>query len=308
MPPPNIPVGLIGCGRWGRNILRDLIALGCDVAVVSHSAEDRQYARDSHARVVTDAITALPSVAGFVVATPASTHADVVTELLDYGVPIFCEKPLTTDSTRAAPLAHPANRRLFVMDKWRYHPAVERLAELVRGRELGRVSGLRTRRLQPYSTTTDTDPVWTLAPHDLSIALEVLGEIPTPQAAVAEHHAGAVIGLVGMLGPQPWHVLEVSARYPTHRREVRVLCEGGVAIFSDDDNTGVRVMRDVGDSKNDKLGEQRLPVSSELPLLRELRAFVHHLDGGPPPRSSASEGVRIVETLVSLRRLAGLDS
>ena len=48
------------------------------------------------------------------------------------------------------------------------------------------------------------------------------------------------------------------------------------------------------------------PISTELPLLRELRAFVEHLRGGPPPRSSAREGAEIVETIAELRSLAGL--
>ena len=52
--------------------------------------------------------------------------------------------------------------------------------------------------------------------------------------------------------------------------------------------------------------ETRLPVSTELPLLRELRAFVEHLRGGPPPRSSAAEGAAVVEAVARLRELAGL--
>jgi hypothetical protein len=45
-----------------------------------------------------------------------------------------------------------------------------------------------------------------------------------------------------------------------------------------------------------------------MPLLVELRAFVGYLEGGPPPRSLAAEGVRIVEVIEQLRRLAGISS
>jgi predicted dehydrogenase len=47
-----------------------------------------------------------------------------------------------------------------------------------------------------------------------------------------------------------------------------------------------------------------MPISTEMPLLRELRAFVDHLAGGPPPRSSAADGVAVVETIEALRRLS----
>jgi len=50
---------------------------------------------------------------------------------------------------------------------------------------------------------------------------------------------------------------------------------------------------------------ERRPISSELPLLRELRAFVEHLEGGPPPRSSAAGGATIVQRVEQLRGLAG---
>jgi hypothetical protein len=50
---------------------------------------------------------------------------------------------------------------------------------------------------------------------------------------------------------------------------------------------------------------ERRAISTELPLLRELRAFVEHLDGGPPPRSSAAEGVEIVRRIAELRSMAG---
>ena len=53
--------------------------------------------------------------------------------------------------------------------------------------------------------------------------------------------------------------------------------------------------------------DERRPISSEFPLLRELRAFVEHLEGGPPPKSSAAEGVAEVATIARLRELAEHD-
>ena len=51
-----------------------------------------------------------------------------------------------------------------------------------------------------------------------------------------------------------------------------------------------------------------LYAMGELPLLAELRAFVGHLSGGPAPRSSAEEGLRVVEAIAGLRRLARFDA
>ncbi|TMK26548.1 MAG: hypothetical protein E6G64_14425 [Actinobacteria bacterium] len=59
----------------------------------------------------------------------------------------------------------------------------------------------------------------------------------------------------------------------------------------------------VGDVTRD---QETRPISTEFPLLRELRAFVEHLEGGPPPRSSAAEGAAEVAVVERLRQLAGL--
>ncbi len=308
-----LQVGLIGCGRWGRHILRDLLSLDCDVTVVSSSESGRQNARDGGATEIVEHIGHLPQVSGLVVATPTSTHAEVIESLLEWNVPIFTEKPLTADRESALRLARLAPERLFVMDKWRYHAGVEMLRDIARAEELGAVQGLRSTRAQWGSPHADVDISWILMPHDLSIALEVLGKIPKPRHAIAEKTDGQLTSLLGILGGEadgpgePWLIVDVSSRHPQHRREVRLHCRDGVAILDDGYSPGVSVTR----SENFRAGQtpesELRPISQELPLLRELRTFVEHLQGGPPPRSSAAEGALVVSAIADLHSLAGLD-
>jgi predicted dehydrogenase len=295
-------VALIGCGRWGRHILRDLRALGADVPVVARSEASRARARDGGATAIVGSVAELPRIDGAVVATTTVAHAEAIESLLDRGVPIFTEKPLAPDPDVAGRLAAAADGRLFVMDKWRYHPGVEALAAIARSGELGCVTGLRTLRVSAGNPHDDVDVIWHLAPHDLSIALEVLGSVPPARDAVVEWVAGQPQGLVARLGDDPWLTVDVSATAGEHRREARLICEGGVATLSGGYAEHLAVVR--ADAMG---GEPELrPLPDELPLLRELRAFVEHLSGGPPPRSSAAEGAEIVRRLGELRTLAGV--
>jgi predicted dehydrogenase len=296
-------IGLVGCGGWGCHVLRDLRTLGCEVHVVARSPASRANAEAGGAtRIVTETAD-LALADGVVVVVPVTAHATVLDDALALGCPVFVEKPLTCDPESARRLAAAAPDRLFVMDKWRYHPGVLELAAITRSGELGAVRGLRTSRLQWGTNHPDTDPIWVLAPHDLSIALEILGSVLSPRAAVLEGAATDPLGLLGLLGDDIVHVMEVSAGRTEYRRRVELSCDDGVAVLADGYDTSVLVARHGADASR----HERREVSGELPLLRELRTFVEHLDGGPGPVSSAADGAAIVEAISELRALAGLE-
>lgn len=299
-------IGLVGCGNWGQHILRDLVSLDCEVTVVARSEQSRARAAKGGARSVVARVDDLPDVDGVVVATTNATHAEIVESLLDRHVPVFVEKPFCEDRADADRLAHRAPDRIFVMDKWRYHPGIEMLGEIARSEELGPVLGIRTTRVGWGNPHLDTDGIWIFAPHDLSIALEVLGEVPRPRYALAHQVEGEPVGLYGLLGEDPWMVLEVSTRSPINRREIHLQCRDGVATLADGYSKHVQIMRDGAVSPRASVTPELREISTEMPLLRELRAFVAYLDSGPPPRSSASEGAAIVNAIADLRSLAGI--
>lgn len=294
-------VGLAGCGRWGRHILRDLIALGCDVPVVARSDASRERAREGGAETIVPDLASLDAVDGVVVSTPTATHADVVAEALGLDVPVFVEKPLTADVASARSLAAAAPDRLFVMDKWRYHPGVRELARIAQSGELGPVVGIHSRRVTLGHRYSDVDTVWIHAPHDLAIALEVLGRVPEPRHAVSELVGGERAGLTAILGESPWVVIEVSTLAPGHRRELRLVCEQGVAQLDGGYAEEVVIARAGNIQEN---AVERRAITGELPLLAELRAFVRYLQGGPSPRSSAADAVTIVEAVAAMIALA----
>ena len=158
------------------------------------------------------------------------------------------------------------------MDKWRHHPAVRVLASIARSGELGLVVSLESRRLGWGNPHDDVDAIWNLAPHDLAIVQEVLGFVPVPRWAVAELDRSGPCGLLGVLGTGPIAVVEVSARHPERRREVRLACEEGVAVLSGDGDH-LLVARNGEDAE--RLERRRAP--GPPPLLAELQAFVTYL-------------------------------
>ena len=153
-----LPVVLVGCGRWGLNILRDLSVLG-RTAIVVDPAVEALAAAAPLALATYATFDIRESVAGVIVATPATDHVTTVEQAAVLRVPIFVEKPLATSTQAAERAVALTGSRLFVMEKWRYHPAIEALGAVVRGGELGPVRAIRTWRLAWGHSHTDVDPI-----------------------------------------------------------------------------------------------------------------------------------------------------
>jgi hypothetical protein len=150
------------------------------------------------------------------------------------------------------------------------------------------------------------DTIWNLAPHDLTLAIEILGHLPDARAAVAELHDGRAVGMTALLGSQPWLIFDVSNRYRDKRREVRVHGTAGVAVMTDPDARCIEITHGDGHHAPDGMNVERRMFSGDSALTRQLTAFLIFLDGGAPPKSPAAEGVAVVRCLVRLRELAGL--
>jgi predicted dehydrogenase len=301
-------VGLIGCGRWGRLILRDLLSLGARVHVVAPSEATRAFAlANGAASAAAQTHELAAAIAGYVVATPTKTHAAVIDSLLSTGRPIFVEKPITCDVASARRIVAAAGERVFVMDKWRYHPGIEAMAAMARSGELGNILAIRSYRLGWSHSHRDVDAIWILMPHDLAIAFEILGYLPPPRSARALVPGRAGCDMIAVLtddqGPEV--TIEVATSQPLYRRSTLVVGDRKVVQLGDSYDDKIIVMDGRPDGQSS--GPHERAVSTELPLLIELCVFLEHLRGGPAPRSSAAEALLVVERVAALRALAGLE-
>jgi predicted dehydrogenase len=298
----SLSVALIGFGRWAQHVARDLSACGVRVIAVCRSEQSAKRAEDSnHVGTIVRSVAELPEVAGAVVCTPTSVHADAVEKLAGLHVPVFVEKPMTNEPSRAEQLVSLMGDRLFVMDKWRYHPGIEEMGRIARGREFGDAIGLRTIRRGGGVSHDDVDAVWVLAPHELAIGLEILGRRLDPDCSVVVQRDGWTVSMTAILGGNPWQTIEVSSIAAAHERSIELICETAI-ISLPDPYADHLAIRPIDDPTADP---RRAPISTEMPLFRELQAFVDYLRGqGPVPRSTAEDGLWIVRTIGRLREIA----
>ena len=300
----NNQIGLVGCGKWGRNILRDLLLLGQNVVVIDGLEENRTKALTMGASEVwpKKPQTFIPK--GWIISTPAITHYEVLKELIPDEVPIFVEKPLTCDRKQAENLLSLNRKDIFVMHNWKYHSGIQLLEKLVKTRELGELKFYKSNRCNWTSPRSDVDSVWTLIPHDITIASVMLGHFPKPKAAVVEKYNGVERGMTALLGDEIPCVLEVSNRYADKRREVRLHFSEGVAVLKDEKVDHLEIYHGNDRSKPEEIRFETRKFSGPSPLMAELEAFLGYLDKGEEPLSDLDEGVKVIQIIDELKMLA----
>lgn len=298
-------IGLVGCGRWGRLILRDLLACGAQVHVVARSEGTRAAALAAGATSASDDLDALADMDGHVVATPTIVHAQVLERLVATGRPIFVEKPMTADPDSARRLTQAAGDRIFVMDKWRYHPVIEAMRQEIASGAVGDVLAIHLVRQGWSNPHRDVGPLWILAPHDLAIVLHLTGRVPPVLSAHAAAPGRFDLGGQARLGGEglPLVTLDFGVASPEHRRRCQVI--GSRACLELRDGYETRLFIRDGAPGDAEATERVFNTGDAMPLLAEVRRFVDHVAGrGGPPMSSAAEGLLIVERLAQIEAMA----
>jgi len=297
-------IGLVGVGDWGRHILRDLVSLGAEVHAVARSDASIARANAGGAVSIVGTPADLPAdCSGYVVASETTAHLDAVECLLPRNKPIYVEKPLSPDLARIRRLPPEAAGLVFTMHKWRYHPGVLELARIAREREFGPVMGLRTFRMGWENHHRDVNAIWVLAPHDMSIALHLLGEVPRVLDAWRDP---AVSGAEGVLARAETaagvpFVMEVSSGKPNKHRAIVLACRDAACELDDTQYDRI-VIRRRGTLQSGEAEERR--IASDMPLKAELAAFLEHIDGGPPPFTSLDEEIAVIEAIARVHELA----
>lgn len=292
-----ITIGLVGCGDWGRNILRDLLQIGAQVLVATRGEVSRRLAADLGAAGTFAGSGDLPDCDGYVLATPIDTLADEALKLLPRKKPIFSEKTLCPTRADAESLsAVGAHGRIFMMHKWEYHNGVRMLRQVAQSGRLGRLEQIHCQRHGWVAEGRIPDVLTLLGVHDLTIVRHILGFIPEPEYALIRHQGPTPIGLTAVLGNEVKAILSVEARHAVQSRSITLMGTDGSACLGDAYADHILL--------RDKEGEHVEPFPNNMPLLDELKEFVTYLQGGPTPLCGFEHACRIAEVLDSMRAIA----
>lgn len=307
-------VAVVGAGYWGKNLVRNFYELGalshiCDSDAERLQAFTRQYPSVRVTGVFSDVLRD-PAIKAVAIATPAESHAVAVRESLLAGKDVFVEKPLclsVRDGEELVALARKQRRVLMVGHLLWYHPAILKLKELIGAGELGRIQYIYSNRLNLGKIRREENILWSFAPHDISVILGLLNEMPDGVRAqggnyLHEQIADVTISLLSFPSGVKAHIF-VSWLHPFKEQKLVVVGERKMAVFDDLEKKDKLLLYPHSiDWKNNipianKADAQPVELDTEEPLRSECRHFLERVADRMRPRTDGEEGLRVLSVL-----------
>jgi predicted dehydrogenase len=319
-------VACVGAGDWGKNHVRVYAALPSaflkyivDVSPQTIAAMRSRYP-DTTVTADLETVLADPAVRAVVIASPASTHFATARAALRAGKDVFIEKPMVLDPNDGEELVRLADHGGLLIQTGHlllFHPAVTYLKKLVGAGELGDLHYIYTQRLNLGTIRTEENALWSLAPHDISLANYLFGAepaaIPSDGGRFLRETIEDVVFLRLQYPGNRLAYIHVSWLDPHKTRRVTLVGSRKMAVFDDMEPSEKLRIYDKGvaggdyetfpESLNVRIGDIVIPnIPNVEPLRLQAEHFVSCVATRSRPLVSGHEGLSVVKILQTADR------
>lgn len=247
-----------------------------------------------------------------VLALPPQFHAEYAIRAMRSGKDVLVEKPIALtvdDAQRAVAVARETGRIIMVGHVLRFHPAFEKLKELIDKGDLGEIRYIHSHRLGLGKFHTENDALWDLAPHDLSMILALTGvapeEVRGEGAALLDHLSDFAHLHMRFPGGLRSHLF-TSRLNPYRERRLTVVGDKAMAVFDDVEPWGRKlavyrhaVWHDSGHWAFTTNEPTYVDVEEGMPLTRELQHFLDCIETRGEPRTTGEEAIEVLRILTA---------
>ncbi len=305
-------VAVIGCGQWGKNLVRNFKELGALAAVCDKDTSRAQEIASQYnvPAFSEDDLFTHPDLDAIVIATEAPFHEAHAEAALTGGKHVYLEKPMALSTEVAQKLCTSAkahNRILMVGHILNYHPAFIALKD--RLSDLGPLKHIYANRLGLGRFRQQESVLWDLASHDISLVLSLTQTMPQSvnaigQAYLMPHKPASALLTLTFPGDITAHI-HASWLSPFKEQKLIVIGEKGVAVFDDGKpwseklqlSTNCLRWEDGHCHANEGVRTQTIALPESEPLKNECLHFLTCIQNGEDPLTSGEEGARVTEIL-----------
>jgi len=307
-------IAVVGCGYWGKNLVRNFYELKSLYAICDIDEDRLKSFQEKYTNIIiyNDYQTLLKdsNVEAIVISTPATTHYSLAKEALLADKDVFVEKPIALnykDGEELVLLAKEKNKILMVGHLLEYHPAVIKLKDLINNGELGKINYIYSNRLNLGKFRTEENILWSFAPHDISVILDLLGEMPEEVSAQGGNYlnpsiADVTITAMNFPGGVKAHIF-VSWLHPYKEQKLVVIGDRKMIMFDDVNPKNKLFLYShkiewVKRFPVPHLEEaQPLDVEKKEPLKSECEHFKECIITRKQPKTDGNNGLRVLKIL-----------
>lgn len=303
-------IGVIGAGKWGKNLIATLYSMGELAAVVEVEQGLRQGLSITYPETpvyaTVDALLQMNIIA-VVIATPADTHYSIAVEALLAGKDVFIEKPFTLssiDGEELVKLANMLDRILMVGHLLLYQPAIVKMKQMIQEGVLGDVQSIHQERLKLGRVRTVENVLWSFGVHDIAVMLYLLGDVPEKIScsgqSILQPGIEDDVHLRLMFAHNVHAHLHVSWLWPDTRRRLTVIGSRAMAVYDEIEQqvTLHKKMIDLALHTVDS-GSEMLWMGTADPLRIELKHFLDAIEQRTRPQSDGESSLEVVRILES---------
>jgi len=306
-------VGVVGCGYWGKNLVRNFHELGSLTAVCDISRANRDTMAKSYgvkALEHFEEMLSLTDVQAVVIAAPAAQHSALAKKALLAGKDVFVEKPLALkveDGEELVELARHRGRILMVGHLLHYHPALTEMHRMLHTGEFGKIEYISSTRLNLGKLRTEEDILWSFAPHDIAAILHLLDEMPlqvSSQGASYLNHpiSDVTLSVLSFASGVKAHIF-VSWIHPYKEQRLVIVGDRQMAVFDDTEPQRKLVLYPHRIDWVDRRPVVRkaegtvVEIDRTEPLQLECRHFLECVRDRKTPKTDGENGLRVLRIL-----------
>ena len=306
-------IAVIGCGVWGRNIVRNFYNLNVLEIVCDLDESNLQKVKEQYPGVKTtndfNEIIENPEITAVAVVTPSHTHYKVVKAMLEAGKNVYVEKPISTVADEAKVLTDLAEEKglvLMVDHLLLYHPAVNRLKMLIEEGVLGELVYAQSDRLNVNYHKNDRSVMWDLAPHDVSMIAYVTGKSPVKviSAIGCSSDRNDIMDITHIgVEFEGGMIAHISDSWITPQKHVTLLVRGTKATAIFDDTAPTDKLKVYDNFKPANSQNYALDYLEIEPLKLACQHFVNCCASGQKARSDGANGYAVVSVLEEAEKI-----
>jgi UDP-2-acetamido-3-amino-2,3-dideoxy-glucuronate N-acetyltransferase len=313
-------IAIVGVGYWGKGLLRVFDQLGalkvfCDKDEDILAKRKKEYpgvmATTNFNEILRDR-----DIKGVVIATPAPTHYKLARKAIITGKDVLIEKPLALNLAEGEKLVKLAKKRkniLMVDHLFLYHPALLKIKEIVKKGRLGKIYHIHSTRLNFGIIRTEENALWSLSPHDISLIIEIIGNLPDEVNATSEAYLDNKI-LDTVRANLKFKKNKISANFfvswlnPFKERKLIIVGSKAMLIFDDLSRDKIMIhdyrIKWIKNKRNHIFKTEAIKsvgkivkITKKEPLIEVARDFLNSINTRQQPKANGEEACDVLRIL-----------